>query len=174
MGGGRFIYFAPLVGLLAQRYWAGRLARGPFLALSLGPAVLLAAILSVQEERVVSNDYTIRFRNRFYQLQPPVYPGERGGRVVVEMRLDGTHLRQAQRQLPPPAQIQQRGVLQVPKRQRNPLEGISADQAEVPAYLYTAKPDNLPYYRAHGYEVTDEVTIPGGAPMWFMERPVPA
>jgi GNAT superfamily N-acetyltransferase len=49
-----------------------------------------------------------------------------------------------------------------------------ADQAEVPAYLYTANPDNLPYYRSHGYEATEEVTIPGGAPMWFMERPAPA
>jgi Helix-turn-helix domain len=56
----------------------------------LGPAHDLAAILSLQEERVVANDYTIRFRNRFYQLLKPVYPGERGGKVVVELRLDGT------------------------------------------------------------------------------------
>jgi len=57
---------------------------------ALGSAFCLAAILSIQEQRVVSNDYTIRFRNRLYQLRPPVYPGERGGRVVVEKRLDGT------------------------------------------------------------------------------------
>ena len=50
----------------------------------------LAAILSIQEERVVSNDYTIRFHNRFYQLLKPVYPGQRGGKVIVEMRRDGT------------------------------------------------------------------------------------
>jgi Helix-turn-helix domain len=56
----------------------------------LGPGHDLAAILSIQEERVVSNDYTIRFRNRFYQLLPPVHAGERGGRVVVELRLDGS------------------------------------------------------------------------------------
>jgi hypothetical protein len=56
---------------------------------SLGPGHDLKAILSLQEERVVANDYTIRFRNRFYQLLPPVYPGERGGRVVIEQRLDG-------------------------------------------------------------------------------------
>ena len=68
-----------------------------------------------------------------------------------------------------------------PARQRGGLgrrlmkEAVAcADEAEVPAYLYTAKPDNLPYYRSHGYEETEEVTIPGGAPMWFMERPVPA
>jgi hypothetical protein len=56
----------------------------------LGPGHDLAAILSLQEERVVSNDYTVRFCNRFYQLLPPVYAGQRGGRVVIEQRLDGT------------------------------------------------------------------------------------
>src|ERR1700758_146408 len=56
----------------------------------LGTGHNLAAILSLQEERVVANDYTIRFRNRFYQLLKPVYPGERGGRVVIELRLDGS------------------------------------------------------------------------------------
>ena len=50
----------------------------------------LNAILSPQEQRVVSNDYTIRFENRFYQLHPPALPGERGGTVVIEKRLDGT------------------------------------------------------------------------------------
>jgi len=56
----------------------------------LGPTHDLAAILSHQEERVVTNDYTIRFRNRFYQLLPPAHPGQRGGRVVIELRLDGS------------------------------------------------------------------------------------
>ncbi|HKB36980.1 MAG TPA: hypothetical protein VKD72_11035, partial [Gemmataceae bacterium] len=56
----------------------------------LGPAQDLAAILSIQEQRVVANDYTVRFRNRFYQLLKPVWPGQRGGKVVIELRLDGT------------------------------------------------------------------------------------
>jgi hypothetical protein len=56
----------------------------------LGPGHDLAAILSIQEERVVANDYTIRFRNRYYQLLKPVYAGERGGKVVIELRLDGS------------------------------------------------------------------------------------
>jgi len=56
----------------------------------LGPAHDLTAILSLQEERVVSNDYTVRFQNRFYQLLPPVHPGQRGGRVIMEQRLDGS------------------------------------------------------------------------------------
>jgi hypothetical protein len=56
----------------------------------LGPGHDLGAILSLQEERVVANDYTIRFRNRFYQLLPPAHAGERGGRVVIELRPDGS------------------------------------------------------------------------------------
>jgi hypothetical protein len=56
----------------------------------LGAGHRLESILSLQSERVVSNDYVVRFENRFYQLLPPVYPGERGGRVVVEVRRDGS------------------------------------------------------------------------------------
>jgi hypothetical protein len=56
---------------------------------ALGRAFDLAAILSIQERRVVANDYTIRFRNRVYQLLKPIYPGERGGKVVIELRLEG-------------------------------------------------------------------------------------
>jgi transposase len=56
----------------------------------LGPGHNLAAILSVQHQRVVTNDYTIRFENRVYQLLKPAWPGERGGQVVIELRLNGT------------------------------------------------------------------------------------
>jgi transposase len=57
---------------------------------AVGPKHNLAAILSIQERRVVANDYTVRFQNRIYQLGKPVWPGERGGKVVIELRLDGT------------------------------------------------------------------------------------
>jgi len=57
---------------------------------ALGPGHNLAAILSIQEKRVVSNDYVVRFQNRCYQLLPPAWPGQRGGEVVIELRLDGT------------------------------------------------------------------------------------
>ena len=50
----------------------------------------LAAILSHQTTRVVANDYTIRFENEIYQLLAPAWPGERGGKVIVEQRLDGS------------------------------------------------------------------------------------
>jgi hypothetical protein len=50
----------------------------------------LAAILSLQYERVVTNDYVIRFENRFYQIHKPAHPGLRKGRVIIELRLDAT------------------------------------------------------------------------------------
>jgi hypothetical protein len=54
----------------------------------------LAAILSIQEQRMVANDYTIRFENQVYQLLPPAWPGLRGGKVTVECRADGSmHVR---------------------------------------------------------------------------------
>ena len=57
---------------------------------ALGTAFNLAAILSLQQQRTVANDYTVRFENRHYQLDKPIYSGERGGKVVIEVRLDGS------------------------------------------------------------------------------------
>ena len=45
-----------------------------------------------------------------------------------------------------------------------------ADADDVPAYLWTGNPDNLPYYRSHGFDVVGEARIPRGAPNWFMQR----
>jgi transposase len=56
----------------------------------LGPRQNVAAILSIQESRLVGNDYTVRFHNRLYQLHKPAWPGLRQGRVVMEQRLDGS------------------------------------------------------------------------------------
>jgi transposase len=51
----------------------------------------LAAILSHVEQRVVTNDYTIRYGGQFYQIgRADIRPGLRGGMVRVERRLDGT------------------------------------------------------------------------------------
>jgi transposase len=51
----------------------------------------LAAILSHVEERVVANDYTIRYDNKQYQItQADIRPGLRGGTVRVEERGDET------------------------------------------------------------------------------------
>jgi hypothetical protein len=56
----------------------------------LGTRFNVAAILSLQQQRTVANDYTVRFENRSYQLDKPIYPGERGGKVVIELRMDGS------------------------------------------------------------------------------------
>jgi DNA-binding Lrp family transcriptional regulator len=51
----------------------------------------LAAILSHVEERVVANDYTIRYNNRQYQItRTDIRPGLRGATVRVEQRGDET------------------------------------------------------------------------------------
>jgi transposase len=56
----------------------------------LGPRQNVAAILSIQESRIVGNDYTVQFHNRLYQVHKPALPGLRRGRVVMEQRLDGS------------------------------------------------------------------------------------
>jgi peptidoglycan/LPS O-acetylase OafA/YrhL len=47
INGERCIYFAPLVGLVAHRYWAGQLSRGALLLLGLGQGLVLAATWSL-------------------------------------------------------------------------------------------------------------------------------
>jgi hypothetical protein len=56
----------------------------------LGRSFDLDLILSEQHERVVQNDYTIRWRNRTFQIGKPAYPGLRGGRVRVAVLADGS------------------------------------------------------------------------------------
>ena len=56
----------------------------------LGKGFDLDAILSIQHQRVVGNDYTIRLDNQVYQLLPPAWPGLRKGTVIVEQRADGS------------------------------------------------------------------------------------
>ena len=50
----------------------------------------LAAILCSHHRRTVTNDYTVRWMNRLFQIEPPAYPGLRGGKVVLQERRDGT------------------------------------------------------------------------------------
>lgn len=45
-----------------------------------------------------------------------------------------------------------------------------AERRELPVYLDTANPANLPYYRQFGFEVTGEATLPRGAPLWYLLR----
>jgi len=64
------------------------------------PSMNLKAILSIQDSRTVTNDYTIRLHNVLYQLLPPAWPGLRGGKVIIENRLDRSlHIRFGKRYL---------------------------------------------------------------------------
>jgi GNAT superfamily N-acetyltransferase len=46
-----------------------------------------------------------------------------------------------------------------------------AADANVPVYLETANPANVPYYASNGYEEIGRAPLPRGATMWFMRRP---
>ena len=55
----------------------------------------------------------------------------------------------------------------------NLMERVLADaeDAELPVYLETAEPANVPYYRSFGFVETGRETLPRGSPLWLMLRP---
>jgi len=56
--------------------------------------------LCEHHERVVANDYTVRFRTMVIQILPPVLPGLRGGTVRIEAYANGVKLRFKDQYLP--------------------------------------------------------------------------
>jgi transposase len=130
----------------------------------LGPGHNVAAILSLQEQRVVNNNYTVRFSNRLYQLHKPALPGLRGGRVILEQRLDGTlAIRFGQRYLaytdlgalpPNPRSLTQEQHPAVDEEDRASLETrspavtlVDGCSGRTPAEPYPSADDNQPTKR---------------------------
>jgi hypothetical protein len=92
----------------------------------------VTAILSIQEQRVVTNDYTVRFQNRVYQLDKPIYPGQRGGKVTMEMRLDGTlAIRLGSRYLTYHEMISRDAGVSLTHSRPTPAGGQEADRASL-------------------------------------------
>lgn len=50
----------------------------------------LAAVFCIEEERSVTEDWIVRFENRFFQLTPPRKKMRGRGKVTVQRRLDGS------------------------------------------------------------------------------------
>ena len=44
------------------------------------------------------------------------------------------------------------------------------DEEGLPAYLESSKERNVPFYRRHGFEVTERFELPKGPPLWLMWR----
>lgn len=44
------------------------------------------------------------------------------------------------------------------------------DKERMPAYLESSKEPNVPFYQKHGFEVIEELEIPGGPNVWSMMR----
>lgn len=61
---------------------------------------VLSSILCEHHERVVANDYTVRFRTMVIQILPPALPGLRGGTVRIEAYTNGLKLRFKDQYLP--------------------------------------------------------------------------
>ena len=48
---------------------------------------------------------------------------------------------------------------------------VHCDREGLPCYLESSKERNVPFYRRHGFEVVQEVSLPGDGPsIWTMWR----
>ena len=135
---------------------------------ALGAGFNVAAILSLQQQRTVANDYTVRFENRSYQLDKPIYPGERGSKIVIEVRLDGSmairfgkHYLKYQ-EIVPGASALGGSAPQTPRSlaQAGPTPG---DEEEGPAAAQEAEPSGVPPTGGRSGRTAAEPYPPDGA-----------
>lgn len=94
----------------------------------------LEEILSLRAERSVFNDYTVRYKNRFFQILPEQLARVRPGcKVIVETRLDGT------------MHVQFKGrYLNIKSIEKAPYRPFYAGKKEAATAFGTVKPYKLP------------------------------
>lgn len=94
------------------------------------------SILSSQEVRSVMNDYTISFEGVSYQLLPPVWPGERGGKVTIERREGAMKIRFRDRYL----KFERVGVSNLGPRRRLPSPVLASVSGPASEFIACADP----------------------------------
>ena len=95
---------------------------------------------------------------------PAAVRGWRAGTTIKRAHFPDPHMFLWQLAVDPPAQRSGVG------RALMARVLADADEATLPVYLETAKPENVPYYRSFGFVETGRERLPRGAPMWFMLR----
>ena len=112
----------------------------------------LAASLSVVETRQVTNDYTIRFDSKLYQIaRDHIRTGLRGANVRIESRLDGSmkvrfqqhYLSVSQCVVQPKEKIQAAPVVRKPQPTRPASQALKQAHRQ-----FLAKPAALPLWKA--------------------------
>jgi ribosomal protein S18 acetylase RimI-like enzyme len=51
---------------------------------------------------------------------------------------------------------------------------LKADASHLPCYLETDKPEDIEFYKKHGFEVRERITVKDSPPFWTMQRPARA
>lgn len=92
----------------------------------------LAAVFCLEEERSLAKDWTVRFENQSYQLQPPSRYAPAKGKVLVRKRLNG-ELRFNYRGEDCDYQVQSARVLKVEKKAPDGLKKAPRKRTYVPA-----------------------------------------
>jgi hypothetical protein len=91
----------------------------------------LNATLSAVETRQVTSDYTLRFQGKIYRIgRADVRPGLRGGRVRIEVRLDGSIHARFQERYPAIEECRQQSRQQPPVRVKPAVRHLPSKPCE--------------------------------------------